>query len=298
MSVRTAGKRGRLPVKAPADRYPIKYLHEYLSEPLPPAVYPVDVTGGIAPDAWGMLGNGPDPTCTTHPRGVGDCPWCGRQHYRMAKAAAHGEPMPTETSNELVAEYLAYDHGQDEGGVLANVLLAWYQDGKILGFAPVDHTDRSACDAAMQQFRGLYIGVDLTDDANDLFNEGEPWTVAGGQQPDPSEGHCVLRVKSSGPSPDAKSGNITWGAEQDSTWAWDQACTVEAWVAITSEDEIDPAALAALRADINALDGTGGNGSAAPTPGQIHLSMLAELGSDLDKALTKVRGYLRTHGIL
>ena len=135
-----------------------------------------------------MLGNGPDPSVPEHPDGVGDCGFAGRQHVRMAKAAAGHEPMPTETAAELVAEYLAYDDGQDVGVQLADVLLAWYRAGRILAFAPVDHTDRVAVDAAMQAFHGAYVGVDLTDDADDLFKQGEPWTIANGEQPDPRGG--------------------------------------------------------------------------------------------------------------
>src|SRR6266851_4396148 len=144
---RVAGLRGRLPVKPPGERFAIQYLSSYLSTPLPPPVYPVDVTGGVAD--WGMLGNGPDPTCTTHPNGVGDCTFAGRQHYRMAKAAAGREKEPWESSDALVAEYLAYDKGQDQGAVIADLLLYWYKAGKILGFAPLDHTNPAEVDSAM-----------------------------------------------------------------------------------------------------------------------------------------------------
>ena len=185
---RTAGKRGRLPARTGSGKLAIGWVHSYLSQPLPAPAYPVDVTGGIAPGAWLMLGNGPDPSVPEHPDGVGDCGFAGRQHVRMAKAAAGHEPMPTETAAELVAEYLAYDDGQDVGVQLADVLLAWYRAGRILAFAPVDHTDRVAVDGAMQAFHGAYVGVDLTDDADDLFQQGEPWTIANGEQPDPSEG--------------------------------------------------------------------------------------------------------------
>lgn len=291
---RTAGLRGRLPVKPPGERFAIKYLYQYLSESLPPAVYPVDVSGGITD--WGMLGNGPDPTCTTHPQGVGDCYFAARQHYAMAKAAGDGAPMPTETSNQLVAEYLHYDHGQDVGVNVADVLLAEYRAGTILGFAPVDHTDREGSDAAMAKFHGLLLGADLTDDVNYLFENHEPWTVANGEMPDPNEGHCLLRVKSSGPGAHATSTDVTWGADQVSTAAWDAACIQEAWVVILSEDEIDPAALAALRADIDALDGTGGSASAAPI--HPHASALLELADDVEGALKKARAYLTEHGIL
>src|ERR1700721_2273320 len=84
-ATRKAGLRGRLPKKAPAERFNIQYLSAYLPSPLPAPTYPVDVTAGITD--WEMLGNGPDPTCTTHPKGVGDCTFAGRQHNRIAKDA-------------------------------------------------------------------------------------------------------------------------------------------------------------------------------------------------------------------
>lgn len=299
---RTAGLRGRLPVKPPGERFAIKYIHEYLSEPLPAPVYPVDVSGGITD--FLMLGNGPDPTCTTHPSGVGDCTFAGRQHVRMCKAAADDEPMPSETSDELVAEYLLYDHGQDQGAVIADLLLAWYTAGKILAFAPADHTDRAQCDAAMQQFRGLYLGADLTDDADQRFQDGQPWTVADGQQPDPGDGHCVVRIASTGSGPGAMSTDATWGARQESTAAWDSACVTESWVIVTSEDQMRPEELAALRADIDALHGTGGNGSPAPAPAPDPAGLLAEVArlvravaASADRDIAEVVAFLHSHSI-
>ena len=252
--IRTAGLRGRRPVKPPAERFNIQYVSSYLSTPLPPPVYPVDVSAGITD--WGMLGNGPDKTCTTHPDGVGDCSFAGRQHYRMAKAAAGHEQERWETSNQLVAEYLAYDHGQDVGVNLADVLLAWYRAGKVLAFAPVDHTDPAAVDAAMTAFHGAYVGVNLTDDADSLFSQHEPWTVSGGQRPDPDDGHCIVKVAADGQQLDTW---VTWGALQQSTRDWTAACLDEAWVIITGEDaKAASLDIAALRRDIDALHGTGG----------------------------------------
>src|SRR5581483_2183001 len=175
---RVAGKRGRLR----AEPVALRFLHEYARQPLPAPVYPVDVRGGIADDAWGMLGNGPDPACSLAPDGVGDCGFAGRQHARMAKAACYGETETWETSDQLVREYLVYDHGQDAGVSLPAVLRYWYRKGKIRGFAPVDHTDPAAVDAAMQAFKGVYAGVDLTGDADQLFEQGQPWTTANGEQ--------------------------------------------------------------------------------------------------------------------
>jgi hypothetical protein len=250
--VRVAGLRGRRPKKPPAERFAIQYVSDYLTAPLPAPVYPVDVSGGIT--EWDMLGNGPDSTCTTHPNGVGDCTFAGRQHNKMAKAAAGGETEQWETSNQLVAEYLAYDHGKDEGAQIADLLLYWYKKGTILAFAPVDHTSPAAVDSAMTAFHGAYVGVNLTDDADNLFGQGQPWTTASGEKPDPNDGHCIVKVAADGSEFDTW---VTWGALQKSTLAWTAACLDEAWVIITAEDanaaNLD---IAALRADIDALHGT------------------------------------------
>ncbi len=69
-------------------------------------------------------------------------------------------------------------------------------------FALVDHPSPTAVDSAMTAFHGVYAGVNLTDDADTLAGQHEPWTVSGGQQPD----------------------TWTWGALQQSTRPWTPAC--------------------------------------------------------------------------
>jgi hypothetical protein len=299
---RIPGKRGKLPAKYLA----MGYLHTYAKAPLPAPVYPVDVRAGIPDGSWGMAGNGLDPTCTVAPEGVGDCGFAGRQHARLAKAAHYGETETWETSNELVAEYLAYDHGQDAGVNLADVLLYWYHAGKILAFAPVDHADPAAVDAAVQAFRGVYAGVDLTDDADDLFSAGQPWTVANGEQPDPESGHCIVKVTAAGPG--GNDGWVTWGAYQESTAAWTRACLTESWVIISSEDEAAKVDMTALRADIESLGGTGGAPVPAPAPGPgpapQRADLLAEVASlirlvasSADRDIAEVVAFLHAHGI-
>jgi hypothetical protein len=251
---RVAGLRGRLPVKPPGERFKIQYLSSYLKEPLPSPSYPVDVSGGITD--WQMLGNGPDPTLHVHGgQPVGDCTFAGREHLRMAKAAAAQETETWETTDELVTEYLQYDRGQDQGANMADLLLYWYKAGKIKAFAPVDHSDQAGCDAAMSAFHGLYAGVNLTDDADQLFSAGQPWTVAKGEHPDPADGHCIVKVKADGQQLD---GWVTWGALQQSTKDWTSACLDEAWAVVTTEDEAAKLNMPALLADIKALGGTGG----------------------------------------
>jgi len=295
---RVAGKRGRIRSEPVA----LLYIHEYARQPLPAAVYPVDVRGGIADDAWGMLGNGPDPTCTIAPDGVGDCGFAGRQHARMAKAAVYRQTETWETSNQLVTEYLKYDHGQDDGVSLPAALLAWYKAGKILAWAPVDVNDPAAVDAAMQAFNGIYAGVDLTDDADDLFEQQQPWTTENGEQPDPQDGHCIVKVYANGgPTPDDRDGWVTWGAFQKSTTDWTKACLTEAYVIITSEDEAAKVDMAALTADIEALGGTGPKGSPVPAPDH-PVALLAELAklirdveADAMRDSSELIAFLRDH---
>ena len=55
---------------------------------------------------------------------------------------------------------------------------------------------------------------------------------------------------------------MTWGALQPATRDWTAACLEEAWITITSEEEAAKIDMAALVADIEALDGT----VPAPTP--------------------------------
>jgi hypothetical protein len=174
----------------------------------------------------------------------------------MAKAAAAGETETWESSNDLVAEYLTYDHGHDRGANIADLLLYWYQAGKILAFAPLDHNNPAEVDSATAAFHGVYVGVNLTDDADQLFGEKQPWTVADGQQPDLRNGHCIVKVRADGSQYDSW---VTWGAVQESTLQWTQACLDEAWVIITQEDAAAANVnIAALRADIDALHGQGG----------------------------------------
>ena len=276
---RIAGKRGRLPARPPGDRLAIGYLHDYARTALPAPVYPVDVTSGIR--SWGMAGNDR----------YGDCTLAGRFHNQMAKAAAGREPMPSETTSELIAEYFAYTGGQDTGAVIADLLLTWYRSGRILAFAPVDHKNPAACDSAMAAFHGLYAGVELTPDAESRFEAGQPWTVSHGQQPDPDAGHCIVKVRAAGHR--RHDTWVTWGALQDSTHAWTHACLAEAWVIVTHEDAAAASLdIAALRADIDALGGTGGT---PPAPPAAAVGPLHGLGGLLRDITRLVRQRLNGH---
>lgn len=236
----SAGKRGRLPQRVEGDRFAIAYLHEYLATPTP--TYPIDVSEAITD--WGMLGNDT----------YGDCGPAAVAHDRMLAGAAP-------TTKEVEDLYFAYTGGQDVGVVLADFLLWLFHGGYIEGFAPVK---ANTIDAVMGQFkRGVLLGVSLTDDADDRFNQGLPWTTANGQKPDPNEGHAIIKVKSTSAEGDGTI--VTWGADQVCDHGWLSACIDEAW-AIVTKDDMGDAAYAALIADLQALPGSTVPPTPAPTP--------------------------------
>ena len=108
----------------------------------------------------------------------------------------------------------------------------------------------------MAAFHGLYAGVNLTDDADNLFQQGQPWN---GRQRRAARSELGPLHREVGADAGQYDSWVTWGAEQKSTHCWTAACLDEAWVIISQEDaNATGLDLAALRADINALHGTAG----------------------------------------
>lgn len=261
---RTAGLRGRKPAAFPPELQPVG---AYLVAPLPAPVYPIDVTGGVPADELGMLGNGPDSTLTiTTPNGpgqpVGDCWFAGVVHKKRVDAAMGKESTDVlPDSNATVGAYDVYDHDVDEGVEMAAAMLAWFRDGfpgpdgtlvidKCEAFARIEPDD---VDAAMVVFGAVLCGVNLTDDADQLFESGQPWTVADGQQPNPDDGHVVLRVRATADTDTY----VSWGGYQDATKEWSAVCVEEAWAPVTTEMAMNAMlVIKALLADIRKIGGS------------------------------------------
>ncbi|HEY5024716.1 MAG TPA: hypothetical protein VII76_07050 [Acidimicrobiales bacterium] len=248
MPERIHGLQGRQPVLPVDQRLQINYLHEYMEtvDATATIAYPVDVTAGIADDAWLMLDNGPDPTCTVDtPNGVGqavgNCGPCGYAHDTMVAAMlGHVLGVDAPTANAIVALYLKYTGGQDVGVNVAQFLLWLFHQGLILGFGPVA-LDRIV-QMVVQLQRGLILGVNLTDQDQTRFDQTppEPWTTNGGQwTPDMSDGHVVY-----GPvraNADGSGDLVSWGFAQPYLKDWIAAqsaggCVEEAWGIVTHED--------------------------------------------------------------
>jgi hypothetical protein len=195
-----------------------------------------DVTNGIT--QWGMLGNDV----------YGDCVPAATEHYRMSKGLFTGDAAPTTGETED----LYFDYGVAQGeqgptpdeGVEIASWLKWLFDetqaAKIAGddieeiaYAEIDDLTMASLNSEMLAFRGIILGVNLTDDAQQLF-PNSPWTIANGEQPDPNEGHGILHVKYDDAAKLA--GEVSWALIEGATYDWIEACCEEAWVIMTRED--------------------------------------------------------------
>lgn len=235
--MREAGKRGLiLETKEPHESL---YLHNYVAQAVDiPAEY--SVSPGLT--EWEMLGNDQ----------YGDCGPAATEHYRMAKAfkgmsdPAGGVPLfekgfKVPTTAETLALYFAYGRAmgepgqQPDEGVENSSWLQWlFETGVIDAYAFIDVKSpgvASRVRSAVTQFDGALVGLTLTDNAKQLFEDGECWALDG-ESPDPNEGHDVLYAGWK-PGGDIF---ITWGAPQCSTTNWDKGCVDSAAVIVTKED--------------------------------------------------------------
>ena len=85
---------------------------------------------------------------------------------------------------------------------------------------------------AMTDFGGLLITADLTDDAEMLFSQHQPWTLDHGESADPNAGHFMVLAEYD-PTSDWL---ITWAQLQQAMIAWDAACITGVYAIVTKED--------------------------------------------------------------
>jgi hypothetical protein len=255
---------------------------------LPTAPEAFDYTTAATVALSMILANGPDPTAPAQvaASGLGDCTSAGAAHIIDAATADAGSPAVI-TADQAVAFYslsTGYQLGNentDQGGDEVTVCQAWQQKGylpdgshKIAGWGAL-----SDAEVADQNFVRnvawlfpLYFGIELADDWLQISGNGFVWDVAGGEKPNPSNGHCVVGLGANA------QGIIidSWGFIGTLTWAAiAQFCTEAAGgnvFAILTPDLINKATQKApegfdfvtLTAD---LDGdVAGNAPAAPTP--------------------------------
>jgi hypothetical protein len=222
----------------------------------PPANW--DGSHGIT--AFGMDGNDR----------LSDCGPAATDHGNMAKAnnvallGTLGQPKFAGT----IPTYYAYGIAQgepgpepDQGVDNASWLGFLYKNGIIDGYGEVPLTE-------LQQyavdFNGILIACLLSNEAEQEFNNGQPWDDTPNDPPNPNDGHDVLLIKY------VESGAIavvTWGALQQCTPAWVQNNITDAW-AILDADDAQRAGIdwSALTAALQAVHGTVAPPAPSPAP--------------------------------
>ena len=220
--------------------------------PAPPAA--ADWLSTVPADAWGMLGNDQ----------VGDCTIAGLAHKRIGDAWAN-KGLRLDISTADCLRYYGHfgyrpgDPNTDRGAVCQDVLAYWHKNGflgeKNLAYARIKVDDHNELKQAINLFGQIYVGVTITQAAEDQFNGDEVWDVV--RRSPNLGGHCITLGAYNENGLDA----VTWGRVQRLTWSWWDVYGDEAWVALNPSDFVDPKTgldrsgldLATMRADYGSL---------------------------------------------
>jgi hypothetical protein len=214
------------------DRPHLK-VSRILTSELPAPPDSVDWLAAVPAGAWGILGNDQ----------VGDCTVAGVAHKRIGDAWVNkGVRLDVSTVDCLkFYSHFGYrlgDESTDRGAVCQDVLAYWHRHGflgeKTLAYARVNIDDHDELRQAIDLFGQIYVGVTITQSAEEQFNAGTIWDVTR-RSPDLG-GHCITL----GAYDKKGLGAVTWGRVQRLTWRWWDAYGEEAWVAFNPGDFIDP----------------------------------------------------------
>ena len=162
---------------------------------------------------------------------LGDCTIAGIIHL-LQLAYAEVEETFEYPGDDVVREtYLALTQGQDNGLVENAVLDTWMRQGmfstKIAAYAPVDISNQKEMTAAIYAFGGLYLGIEMPQEAEAQFEANQPWQITP-ESGEPVGGHCVVATGCNRFGMDI----ITWGATESMTWEWWKRYGHEAWAVI------------------------------------------------------------------
>lgn len=222
---------------------------------------PVEWDGTHGITDWGIDGNGD----------WGDCGAAATDHGNMAKAGnvALLDTLGRPQFNGTLGTYWAYGIAQGEVGQPPNApnqpdegvdnrtwLGFLYKHGIIDGYGevPLGQLHRFA-----MQFDGVLLSVQLSDKAQEQFNNGVPWGQPG-DTPDPSLGHDVWYIAYSA---DGSAKVITWGQAFPVTQDFMQNFVTDAWAILDKNDpRID---WTPLRAALESIHGTV-DATPAPAP--------------------------------
>jgi hypothetical protein len=251
---------------------PIDPFKAYLTVSPPPPPAQVHY-GGRVTHAWGMDGNGPDPTVTIAGvppdwGGCGNCVVCGCAHADTISDWEEGkvtDPIPT--SNSCVLDYCAlagctpaelfndpgtYDTGLD----ISTTLLTWHKNG-LFGVepglcAPIDYTNLDDIKSALWLAGSVVVGGQIQEAQENQFPGTWRWVpgspILGG--------HCFLLTGYT--TAQKMFWGVSWGAligmtEDFLTNSLDEAYAVVSAQAIKRGTGPTGLNISKLDADLNAL---------------------------------------------
>ena len=206
-------KKGAIP---PDPRVVIPKIEDYidvssLAGGLPAAPGIIDRESKVK--AWPMYANGPDPAAppAIASTGVGDCTCAGIAHFLAAVTAFSGDVpggvMFTDDAilgmYEAVGGYVLGNPATDNGCMLQAVCQYMVTTGladmagkvhKLAGyFAIGGYTNLELLKQVANTFGGVYLGVAVSDAADQQFSEGLPWTLRQGRRQRRPQRHRPLR---------------------------------------------------------------------------------------------------------
>lgn len=215
-------------------------IHAYATLPTAPASF--DHTNGL--DNFQMLGNGPDPTLTVNGgQPVGDCGVVATVNISDVDAAETGLPFTYPSSDEVVTEYLKYDHGKDEGVDIWAFAGYWQQVGlpwapAIVGRARVDYTKLELLYEAMNAFGCLYLGIGVPEPMDEQAASGEIIDLTGTRaDKNILGGHAIVGLSRMADVGNGQPGGeiATWGMRCRYTDRWLAYVLDEAIVVVTEQ---------------------------------------------------------------
>ena len=178
---------------------------------------------------------------------VGDCVVAGWDHFRQIVTTLLTGAGATFTTEEIVAFYRTQnpdfdlngspatngpESSADQGMVIQDFLEYLQQNGYILGFAKVDHTQPDEVRAAAYLGLGLIGGYDLqvAQQTQSVFS----YVPGSGEW----GGHCMVEAASYDKT---RTGDVTWGTVQQTDASFlTEACS-ELWFVILKEHVAHPA---------------------------------------------------------
>ena len=163
---------------------------------------------------------------------LGDCTIAALAHAITTYKGMVGKKviMPVSAAEKL---YFHLTGGVDSGMNELDVLNYWRQnsvDGEeILAYATINPKNHTHVMQAIQMFGGVYLGFQVQENAQQEFQNGQPWTPG----PLTNDGHAVYAV-----AYDASGLTVlTWGSTQKATWAWWDECVDEAYAILPQDAE-------------------------------------------------------------